>query len=62
MSMPIGTLNATLACTLVYLDFRVSNIEWRSMRPDLAAWFDSASERPSMLANRTPCSAFCSLR
>ncbi|HUF80722.1 MAG TPA: glutathione S-transferase family protein [Burkholderiales bacterium] len=44
--------DVTLACTLAYLDFRVSDVNWRTSRPDLAEWLDSVSERPSMIAGR----------
>lgn len=33
---------------LAYLDFRFPKIEWRNHSPAAAAWFASASERPSM--------------
>jgi glutathione S-transferase len=52
---PMGRFDlgdATLACTLAYLDFWVSDIDWRSLRPDLATWLDGISERPSMIASR----------
>lgn len=42
----------TLACTLAYLDFRVSDLSWRTMRADLAAWLDMVMERPSMVASK----------
>ena len=40
----------TLSCTLAYLDFRLEDLSWRDMRPDLARWLDHVSERPSMMA------------
>ena len=40
----------TLACTLAYLDFRLSDLPWRDMRPDLSHWLDNMSERSSMRA------------
>lgn len=42
----------TLACTLAYLDFRVGNLSWRTIRVDLATWLDSISDRPSMVASK----------
>lgn len=42
----------TLACTLAYLDFRVADLSWREMRSELAAWLDSVSDRPSMVASK----------
>jgi len=40
----------TLACGLAYLDFRLTEIAWRSFRPDLAGWLDEVARRPSMRA------------
>ena len=40
----------TLACGLAYLDFRLPEIDWRSVRPDLATWFDAVARRRSMQA------------
>lgn len=42
----------TLACTLAYLDFRVGDLGWRTMRGDLANWLDSVADRPSMVASK----------
>ena len=44
--------DVTLACTLAYLDFRVGDVAWRTLRPDLAAWLDYVSARPSMVAGK----------
>ena len=44
--------DVTLACTLAYLDFRVGDLSWRTLRSDLATWLDSVSDRPSMVATR----------
>lgn len=35
-------------CALGYIDFRFSDIDWRSAHPLLGAWFGAFSERPSM--------------
>jgi glutathione S-transferase len=35
-------------CALGYIDFRFSDIDWRSAHPLLEAWFGAFSERPSM--------------
>ncbi|HEV7274717.1 MAG TPA: glutathione S-transferase family protein [Devosiaceae bacterium] len=40
-----------LACGLAYLDFRLPDIAWRQVRPDLATWLDRAALRPSMSAS-----------
>ena len=41
----------SLACAFGYLDFRLPESDWRTARPDLAAWFDAVSGRPSMQAS-----------
>ena len=38
------------ACFLGYLDFRFAGDDWRRGRPKLAAWFEAADSRPSMVA------------
>lgn len=42
----------SLACGLAYLDFRLPAIDWRTQHPELAAWLDDVSSRPSMLATK----------
>jgi glutathione S-transferase len=44
----IGTL--ALLAALGYLDFRFAEDAWRQGRPRLAAWFATASDRPSFRA------------
>ncbi len=44
----IGTI--TMACALGYLDFRYADLDWRSSRPALAAWYAAFAKRPSMAA------------
>ena len=39
-----------VACALAYRDFRFADVDWRSGRPKLAAWFDKFAQRPSMTA------------
>lgn len=46
----IGTV--TFACALGYLDFRFPDFDWRSARPRVTAWFDSFSERSSMVSTK----------
>ena len=48
----IGTI--TIACALGYLDFRYSEMNWRTERPALTAWYDDISLRPSMVATVAP--------
>ena len=50
----IGTI--TIACALGYLDFRYDQMNWRSERSDLSAWFEKFSLRPSMAATVAPSS------
>ena len=42
----IGTL--AIGCALGYLDFRYADEDWRSGRPQLAAWFETFEQRPWM--------------
>ncbi|NJO38240.1 MAG: glutathione S-transferase, partial [Rhizobiales bacterium] len=42
----IGTIAA--ACVCGYMDFRYAAESWREGRPNLAAWFESFSKRPSI--------------
>ncbi|MCE8049820.1 glutathione S-transferase family protein [Halomonas daqingensis] len=42
----------TLACTLAYFDYRLDGLPWRTLRSDLASWYDQVLDRPSMLASR----------
>ena len=48
----IGTI--TIACALGYLDFRYSEMNWRTERPALTAWYDDFLQRPSMVATVAP--------
>lgn len=45
-ALDIGQIAA--GCALGYLDFRFDHLQWRSGRPQLAAWFEVFSARPSM--------------
>ena len=44
----IGTIAA--ACVCGYMDFRYADENWRDGRPALAAWFETFSKRPSIVA------------
>ncbi len=51
MSRPEGRFDlgdVSLASLLGYLDFRHPAITWRSNHPELAKWFDAASQRASV--------------
>lgn len=39
-----------LGCALGYADFRTPDLEWRSGRDQLAAWYEDFQQRPSMSA------------
>lgn len=45
-----------VGCALGYLDLRFSADNWREGRPALTAWYESFSQRPSMLDTRPPAS------
>lgn len=45
-----GIGQITAACVLGYLDFRFPEEAWRQSRPQLAAWYERASQRPSVAA------------
>ncbi len=43
-----------VACALAYVDFRHEGRDWRGANPELAAWFATFAERPSMVATQPP--------
>ncbi|MEZ5931192.1 MAG: glutathione S-transferase N-terminal domain-containing protein [Alphaproteobacteria bacterium] len=45
-TVDIGTIAA--ACVCGYMDFRYADENWRDGRPNLAAWFETFSKRPSI--------------
>lgn len=40
----------SLAAALGYLDLRVQDVDWRNARADIAGWYATISQRPSMIA------------
>jgi glutathione S-transferase len=40
----------TVAVALSYVDFRMSDVQWRASAPRLAAWFERIAARPSLVA------------
>ncbi|WP_269584796.1 glutathione S-transferase N-terminal domain-containing protein [Roseibium sp. Sym1] len=47
---PLSLAQIALGAALGYLDFRLPDIDWRPGHPQLAAWFETFSERPAMRA------------
>ncbi|MEK9831036.1 MAG: glutathione S-transferase [Rhodospirillaceae bacterium] len=45
---PVTIGQVAVACALGYRDFRFADSDWRGARPELAAWFETFSARPSM--------------
>lgn len=54
LSGPLNAGQVSVGCALGYLDLRHGERNWRAARPQLAAWFERFSTRPSMLATRPP--------
>lgn len=50
----IGKLEITLASALGYLDLRLNDLDWRTKRPGLKAWFDLIGNRASVAATNPP--------
>ncbi len=44
-----GIGQISVACPLGWFDFRFPDLGWRTDRPGLADWFETVSERPSMM-------------
>jgi len=40
----------SLACAIGYVEFRLTDLDWKASRPRLAAWYAAFSLRPSMQA------------
>jgi glutathione S-transferase len=51
-TLPEGVTHGhlTLAAALGYLDLRHADMAWRTGRPDVAAWYEEISARPSVSA------------
>ena len=47
---PITIGQIAVACALGYRDFRFADVDWRGAAPNLAGWFATFAERPSMTA------------
>jgi glutathione S-transferase len=42
----------SVACALGYIDFRLTDLDWRATRPKLSAWYAKFCEYPSMKATQ----------
>lgn len=51
-SMLLG--DVALACSLFWSEFRLPEIEWRAMYPNLKAWAERLETRPSFVETRPP--------
>ena len=40
----------TVACAIGYVEFRMPDLDWKTSRPNLSAWYAKISELPSMKA------------
>jgi glutathione S-transferase len=49
---PLDIAQIGVACALGYLDFRFADLAWRDGRPNLAAFYEGFSQRPSMHASK----------
>ena len=45
---PVTIGQIAVACALGYRDFRFVDIDWRTARPKLSAWYESFAKRPSI--------------
>jgi glutathione S-transferase len=39
-----------VACALGYVDFRLTDLDWRTSRPKLSGWYGTFCEYPAMKA------------
>ena len=47
---PFSIGHVTLVCALAYIDFRFSDLGWRTVAPDLAIWYADQKTRPAFAA------------
>ncbi len=40
----------SIACAIAYVEFRLTDLDWKASRPRLAAWYAEFAQRPSMQA------------
>ena len=46
--------HVAIACALGWVDFRMTNMDWRAKHPKLARWYAEFARRPSMAATAPP--------
>ena len=51
---PLDMAQIGVACALAYVDFRHGPRDWRAANPELAQWYETFAERPSMVATQPP--------
>ena len=54
LSGPLDAAQIGVACALAYIDFRHDVRNWRAKNKALATWYDTFSERDSMIATVPP--------
>ena len=47
---PVTIGEIAVGCALGYVDFRLTDLDWRTTRPKLSAWYSEFSQFPAMLA------------
>ena len=53
-SEALNIADIAIGCTLGYLDFRFTHLDWRAAHPQLAAWAAGLLARPSFAATTPP--------
>lgn len=51
-SLPLSIGAIATVCALDYVDFRLPQLAWREKHPELAAWVDAVSKRPSFASTK----------
>jgi glutathione S-transferase len=54
MAGPANIGHVALACALEWIDFRMTDMEWRARCPKLAKWYAEFAQRPSMIETAPP--------
>ena len=51
MGNDVNLSTIAVGCALGYVDFRLSDLDWRKGHPKLAAWYEAFARRPSMMGS-----------